>query len=875
MPTAPHADRAEIGRAFDVLVPAGAVVEVRVPKMRQGGTASGYFDDRAKFIDAGASVNGHGPGVYLTINPVQPALLARACNRIRPRADVTTTDRDVAQRCWIPLDFDPIRPAGISSTDAEHEAALAAARAARTWLAGLGVPGESMVLANSGNGAHLLLRVELPNDEPTTRLVQRCLDAVALHCGTAGVAVDRSVFNAARIMKLYGTVATKGDPTMERPHRRAQLLEVPAVLVVVPVAVLERIAATLPADDPREVPPRRRGGQAFDVRAWLAEHGLVIHREKPWHSGATVLELAVCPFNPEHVASAVVILEASGRLLFRCLHDSCRDKHWSDVRDLFEPDRPKGHARRAHADDAPCAPGGRPRIQANARQLRDVAADCLAVLQAANAPPVVFTRGTNLVRIVYTAEGVPVIRLIADAQLRNRLTDLIDFYALRPPKGLEVQCTPPLEVVRAVLALEEWSQLPVLQGLTETPTLRSDGSILQDAGYDPATRIAYVPGLTGSLPRVPAAPTAADREAARARLEDVLWDFPFADAASRANALAALLTPLVQQVIAAPIPLALFDKPIMGTGASLLTEVISLIATGRAAATLTAPTGRGADEEWKKVLTSTLLDGATAIVIDNVEGELRSAALDKAISGHRWKDRVLGVSQTVELPLHLSWYATGNNVRLGGTLPRRVYWIRLASLDPQPWLRDPTTFRHPDLLGYVTTRRGELIAAGLTLARAWFADGCPVQRAPRLGGFQRWADTLHGILATAGIEGFLANLQAVLDDLDQDRPAWTRFVIAWYGEFAATPQLVREVVAVLTQKPESELRAALPDPLGDALEEHRQFAQQLGRALRDHLDQVFADGDRCLQLVRADADMHAKTHRWCVRPVPGGGGSPA
>lgn len=63
---------------------------------------------------------------------------------------------------------------------------------------------------------------------------------------------------------------------------------------------------------------------------------------------------------------------------------------------------------------------------------------------------------------------------------------------------------------------------------------------------------------------------------------------------------------------------------------------------------------------------------------------------------------MLGVSETVELPLHVSWYATGNNVRLGGDLPRRVYWARLASLEAQPWKRDPSTFRHPDLIGYVT-----------------------------------------------------------------------------------------------------------------------------------------------------------------------------
>jgi hypothetical protein len=394
------ADRHEIGRAFDVLYPPGAVVEMRVPKTRAG-TWSGYFDDREKFIQAGADVNGNGPGVYVTINPVDPVLFARACNRIRPRATETTSDRDVARRYWILLDFDPIRAAGISSTDAEHAAALAATRAARTWLASLGVPTESMVLADSGNGAHLLLHVDLPNDEPTTRLVQRCLDAVALHCGTAGVAVDRGVFNAGRIVKLSGAVAMKGDATAERPHRRAQLLEVPAVRVVVPVAVLDRIAATLPADDPRDAPPRRHGETAFDVRAWLAEHGLVIQREKPWHSGATVLELAACPFNPEHVGSAVVILEAGGRLLFRCLHDSCRDKLWRDVRARFEPahapERPRHRVPKpmiveAEAADAGITPtpSAPPRIS---RRLSTILADPAALQPPAVVVPRLAWRG--------------------------------------------------------------------------------------------------------------------------------------------------------------------------------------------------------------------------------------------------------------------------------------------------------------------------------------------------------------------------------------------------------------------------------------------------------------------------------------------------
>ncbi len=500
------------------------------------------------------------------------------------------------------------------------------------------------------------------------------------------------------------------------------------------------------------------------------------------------------------------------------------------------------------------------------------------MLVATNKPPSLFARGTQLVRIVRTAEGVPIVRIVDEAALRNQLAAVIDFHTLRA-KGVRVACAPPLDVVRAILASAEWADMPPLLGLTEAPTLRPDGSILQEPGYDAATRLVYVPSPTCIVPPIPFAPSAADRAAALALLDDVLADFPFANTASHANALAALLTPLLAPVIAGPIPLALMDKPTMGTRASLLTEVVGLLATGRAAATLTAPTGRGGEDEWRKVVTATLLEGPKVITIDNIAGELRSPALAKAISGTTWKDRVLGVSETVELHLHVSWYATGNNVRLGGDLPRRVYWVRLASLEAEPWKRDPKKFRHPSLIDYVATARGDLIAAGLTLARSWFTDGCPVKDPPRMGGFQRWVDVIHGILGTAAVAGFLANQDDVFAELDQEAPAWTRFIAAWFAHFGDEPTRVKDVVKMVTDNSEGALRAALPDSLAEALERERGFAQRLGTALQQRRDQVFPDADRLLRLQKAVPDKHADVARWVVRrierPDAGSAGSDA
>ena len=206
----------------------GDVREVRIlgAADRNNRTDSGYFDSLDKLAEAVAVGPYLTSKVYVTVNRVKPELLARSANRMTAYAKQTTSDQDVLCRRFLPMDFDPSRLAGISSTDAEHEAALQAARDVREWLRGQGWP--DPILADSGNGAHLLYGVDLPNDTAGKDLVQQCLQAVAAWLVSPGVVFDTSVFNAARIWKLYGTTARKGDSTPERPHRQSHILEVGA-----------------------------------------------------------------------------------------------------------------------------------------------------------------------------------------------------------------------------------------------------------------------------------------------------------------------------------------------------------------------------------------------------------------------------------------------------------------------------------------------------------------------------------------------------------------------------------------------------------------------------------------------------------------------
>jgi hypothetical protein len=164
-------------------------------------------------------------GVYIVLNEINPALLARSPNKTSDHLEPTTSDGDIIRRRWLPLDFDAQRPAGISSSEDEHCAAEDVARKCAAWLSSRGWP--APILADSGNGAHLLYRIDLPNDEASAALVRDMLAAIAAQFESEAVKVDRTVFNAARIWKVYGTTARKGYDMPDGPHRFARLIEVP------------------------------------------------------------------------------------------------------------------------------------------------------------------------------------------------------------------------------------------------------------------------------------------------------------------------------------------------------------------------------------------------------------------------------------------------------------------------------------------------------------------------------------------------------------------------------------------------------------------------------------------------------------------------
>jgi hypothetical protein len=219
----------EIPQTLAVLFEPGQVVELRAFKGRT--IASGYFDDHEALAAEAVGLDRKLYQVYVTLNEINPDLLARAANRLLEYPKATTSDRDVVRLRWLPLDFDPVRPSNVSSSAEEKRAAKLRAQEVRQFLRGEGWP--DPVVGDSGNGYHLLYGIDLPNTQESRDLIKGVLDSLAFRFDDEQVKVDTGVHNPARIWKLYGTVARKGDSVASRPQRCSRVVKVPSQMETV------------------------------------------------------------------------------------------------------------------------------------------------------------------------------------------------------------------------------------------------------------------------------------------------------------------------------------------------------------------------------------------------------------------------------------------------------------------------------------------------------------------------------------------------------------------------------------------------------------------------------------------------------------------
>ena len=327
-------DENEVKKAIAIMKPDGQLFECR---MLEGSKIySGYFTDADTLVEALSHEDLRNRNVYITLNEIDEGCYSRVQKDkfLLIRKEPTTSDGDITGYDWLMIDLDPKRPSGTSSSDAELQEAKDLGNKLFLALRNLGF--EKPLFAYSGNGVHLLYRVNLAKTDERIALMKKCLQVLDMIFSTENVKVDVKNFNPSRICKLYGCVSAKGANTKERPHRQSKIVGNPTEIKITDIAYLEKLARLIPEEQEKPQQYNNYNPTTFNVEAWMQKYG--IGYKAVGCSDGTKYILDHCPFNENHKGKdAMVFRRNNGALSYVCLHDSCADKHWKEFRQFYEP----------------------------------------------------------------------------------------------------------------------------------------------------------------------------------------------------------------------------------------------------------------------------------------------------------------------------------------------------------------------------------------------------------------------------------------------------------------------------------------------------------------------------------------------------------
>ena len=349
-----------------------------------------------------------------------------------------------------------------------------------------------------------------------------------------------------------------------------------------------------------------------------------------------------------------------------------------------------------------------------------------------------FDFGTNAIAFVADGKATPVSR----DWLVDHAGRVAEFYSVKTERDddgnvtstREVPEDAPTYIANAIIAKHGGRNFRKLTAVTTAPTLRPDGSALDEPGHDPATGLMYVTAEAYPL-AVPSAPTADQALDALAKLWHPVRLFPFADDVAVGVTLAAMLAACLRPALPT-CPATGFDAPAAGTGKTLLAKCIGALATGGDVAVL-PPTNE--EDECRKRLFAALRGGSKVLLWDNVREPLGNSVIDSFLTSSLFADRVLGVSENVELPNRALFLVSGNNLVLTGDTHRRILLARLDAQIETPFKREFDF----DPLTEVCNNRQALVVAALTIVRAYIAAGRPKVAKGRIASFELWDDLVR------------------------------------------------------------------------------------------------------------------------------------
>ena len=536
----------------------------------------------------------------------------------------------------------------------------------------------------------------------------------------------------------------------------------------------------------------------------------------------------------------------------------------------------------------------RPRIRIELGHPEEYIVDSIASL---GADPDIFKRDKELVHVTRVSpeeqlddnsmvEGTPKIHSMAIALLRVRMCKWARWERKRKD-GTYSQCEPTRTMADEVSCEKNWAGIRSLCGISETPFLRPDGTVVQgEAHYDRSTGYLYEPTMR-FLP-VADAPSREDARHAYEALADIFVDFPFASDAGVSAAVAAVLTMIGRPAINGPVPAWVIDATSPGTGKTLLADIFAAVAYGRDSGRAHFPSveGRDSDSELQKRLGMVVRMGMPMVNFDNCdEVVIGGDVLEDVISAkNRYLFRILGVTDGLNLPVRVVFCFTANNASWSRGMNRRVLHVRLASPLAKPESRPLDTYRHPERAGglfdYVLKHRAEYVKHALTLLRAYAAAGYPDRLT--LGTFESWAGIVPSAIVWAGgVNPMLCRPAESGEENPEDAQRavlireWAAFCQASEVDAVTAPDVVERLYPSQRGKGDAgdpkweALRGAVeffaqPSPGRDP--DHVRLVKVITRKIKD-VPTVTHDAPMPLQRLVRDGKTGGRM-RWRVEPVP-------
>lgn len=299
----------------------------------------------------------------------------------------------------------------------------------------------------------------------------------------------------------------------------------------------------------------------------------------------------------------------------------------------------------------------------------------------------------------------------------------------------------------ALLGIGNWPSAMKLRAFVQHPTIRDDGSLLIDRGYDKASGLFVTDRFDV---KVDSKATKKDAAKSLKKLMYPFHEFKWIDGSvSQSALLSAILTVGVRHLFDEGVPLFAVDAPRQGSGKTKLIKAISNLWFGRPMAV----TPYSSDpEEMKKHLASLLLAGDRVVLFDNVNSMVRvnDPTLNALLTSGRATFRELGTQRMLDLDTAATFFMTGNNLNIVGDMIRRTIKMQI---DPEGLHPMDRTFKIDPLETWVLDHRVELISHALTIFIAFFNAGCPKPTgvAP-LASFERWSEIIRNVVLWLGLD---------------------------------------------------------------------------------------------------------------------------